>query len=627
MRSGTPESSRKRRASPVAPEGRLIESLLRALEAHADGALARAVFELAAEPPGSGLDALHFYETDTRGSELRGWSASPGVAPRKRAATDAGDDALRPPTLLPERLEGPALEAWRKGLVVMGAPEGPGMPWSRARCVGAFALEIGGRRLGLVVGEWQGAMPSAAKREAFERLALQATSVAHAVSRTSLERRRERHAAAIAEFARASVSALNVAEAFHLGARLVTEATGSRGSALWRATPAGSPLLEVTFGVAGQRERLARGLQHVAAAVLGSGEPRVLERVTDEALLSPETAAQLDSLAVLPVRAYGHCVGVLAVYDRVPRGALEPAGYDEFEMGALAVLADQLALVMDQAQRFEELQRSELRGRELQARVAREERLASLGEMAVRVAEDARNPLASIGAFARRVHRELPENSPHREYLEIVIREAERLERIVGSPLESMPGEPLRLRIESLNELVQDVLRAAGETLVRRRIRLLKKLSPDLPPLLLDVDRMRAAIANVLRQAMEGVPVGGRIRVESRRSAGFAVLEVAHDGPREPGDLVEQLFIPFGSSRGGGPALGLNVAQQVIQGHGGEIRARREAEWTAVVSLTLPIQGNEDRRRSRGERRASNHDRRRRGPERDGRGLPTAPDR
>jgi nitrogen-specific signal transduction histidine kinase len=271
---------------------------------------------------------------------------------------------------------------------------------------------------------------------------------------------------------------------------------------------------------------------------------------------------------------------------------------------------------MDQAERFGSLRRAELRGRELQSRLAREERLATLGEMAVRVAEDARNPLASIGAFARRVHRELEESSAHREYLEIVIRECDRLERIIGAPLESLPVEPGAMRVQSLNDVVQEALRLVGETLVRRRVRLLKKLAPDLPQLLLDVERVRLAVSNVLKQALEVVAMGGRIRVESRRVAGFAVVEIAHDGPREPGDLVEQLFVPFVGQMESGSAIGMAVAQQVIQAHGGEIRARRETEWTAVVSLTFPIQGNEDRRASSTERRQSRPDRRRRTPER-----------
>ena len=601
------------RARSESADQRFLDALLRALEGHADGSLFAALAELARRPRGTGLSAVHLFEWDARREELRGRQAT--VPPDGSDTTSAAPET-RPLILTPERLTGAPAEAWTSGHAAIAAPFPGEAPWSGAVTLGALALEVAGRRVGLLVGEWRSSEPAEREREAFERLSARASLLLRAVERVSREARRARHAVAIAEFARASVSALNLAEALHLAARLAAEATGARGSAVWRMGPTGVPVLEVTFGLAGQRERLARGLQHLVAATVVSGKRRTLDRVTDEALLSPEIAAQVESVAVIPTRAYERCVGAIAVYDRVPRGSLEPPEFDELELTLLETVSDLLALVMDQAERFGSLRRAELRGRELQSRLAREERLETLGEMAMRVAEDARNQLASIGAFARRVHRELAESSAHREYLEIVIRECDRLERIIGAPLESLPVEPGAMHVQSLNEVVQESLRVVGEALVRRRVRLLKKLAPDLPPLLLDVERVRLAISNVLKQALEVVAMGGRIRVESRRVAGFVVVEVAHDGPREPGDLVEQLFVPFAGQMESGPAIGMAVAQQVIHSHGGEIRARRENEWTAVVSLTFPIQGNEDRRRAAGERRQSRPDRRRRTPDR-----------
>jgi nitrogen-specific signal transduction histidine kinase len=626
MDSGVPDAVRlaKTRSRAETADERFLDALLRALEGHPDGSLFAALAELARRPRGSGLAAVHLFEWNARREELRGRQAA--VAAETPAAVEPNEPRVtlsaivapdaRPLILTPERLTGAPAEAWTSGRAAFATPFPGESPWSGAVVIGALALEVGGRRVGLLVGEWRTHPPSEREREAFERLSARAAVLLRAVERVSREARRGRHAVAIAEFSRAAVSALNLAEALHLAARLAAEATGARGSAIWRIGSSGVPVLDVTFGLAGERERLARGLQHLVAATVVSERRRTLERVTDEALLSPEIAAQLENVAIIPMRAYERCVGAIAVYDRSPRGSLEPPEFDEVEVAVLETIADLLALVMDQAERFGSLRRAELRARELQARLAREERLATLGEMAVRVAEDARNPLASIGAFARRVHRELAESSAHREYLEIVIRECDRLERIIGAPLESLPVEPGHMRVQSLNEVVQDAMRLVGETLVRRRVRLLKRLAPDLPMLLLDVERVRIAVSNVLKQALEVVAIGGRIRVESRRVAGFVVLEIAHDGPREPGDLVEQLFVPFAGQMEAGSAIGLSVAQQVIQAHGGEVRARRETEWTAVVSLTFPIQGNEDRRRSAGERRQSRPDRRRRTPER-----------
>jgi nitrogen-specific signal transduction histidine kinase len=111
------------------------------------------------------------------------------------------------------------------------------------------------------------------------------------------------------------------------------------------------------------------------------------------------------------------------------------------------------------------------------------------------------------------------------------------------------------------------------------------------------------------------VSIGGRIRFESRRSGGFALLEIAYDGPHEPGGVLDQLFVPFASGGSGNAvSLGLATAQQIIQAHGGEIRARGEGEWTSIISLTLPIRGNEDRRSAKSDRRQARADRRRRGP-------------
>ncbi|HTM56854.1 MAG TPA: ATP-binding protein [Candidatus Udaeobacter sp.] len=590
------------------------EALESALDARSDAALAQALASRACDASGPGFERAHVLGWNEREAELVSW-ATAGASTRDAASSRETSSPSRPLARVtlpaPEALEGAAGEAWRTGLPMFG-DAGSGVPWSGAAVIAAIPLVSAGRRVGLLVGEWNDT--SAGDPSRVERFAAEVAAILGAATRAALERRRLRHGRALEELTRASVSAQNVAEALHLAARLAAESSGSRGAAVWRVIE-GAPRLEVTFGLAGEREQVARALTPAASSALASGKPQTLDERA-AARICADAGLALSSVAVFPLSAYGRERGAIAVYDRAPRGSLEPPDYDEVERSALTTLADVLALVLDHAERFDEVRRLELRGRELQARVSREERLAARSEAAARISGEARNPIASIGAFARRVHRELEEGSPHREYLEIVIREAERLEKILAAPVDPLAAEPLRLRVESLNEPVQDALRAAGETLVRRRVRLLKRLAPDLPTLLIDGERVRLAIGNILNQALESVSVGGRIRVESRRNGGFAVLEIAHDGPREAGDLIERLFVPFSSDRGLNASLGLTTAQQIVQAHGGEVRVRSEAEWTAIVSLTLPIRGNEDRRMPQGERRQPRPDRRRRGPER-----------
>jgi signal transduction histidine kinase len=207
----------------------------------------------------------------------------------------------------------------------------------------------------------------------------------------------------------------------------------------------------------------------------------------------------------------------------------------------------------------------------------------------------------------------MAEDDPHREYLEVVIREAERLDRTLAEQSQLAAPEPPRLLMEQVNQVIQDALGEVAETLVRRRVRLLKKLAPDLPRLLLHGERIRRVMDNILADALEAVAPGGRIRIETRRSQNHVVVEVANDGVRPQGELLDQLFVPF--SMGGPTApVGLALAQQIVQEHGGEIRVRSEAEWCTIFAFTLPIRDNQDRRQSRDDRRSSRHDRRQRWP-------------
>jgi signal transduction histidine kinase len=337
--------------------------------------------------------------------------------------------------------------------------------------------------------------------------------------------------------------------------------------------------------------------------------PRVVQPVTDEPRVPVEVAGELGAIVIAPLAAYGVTLGVLAIYHGASPdgGDIAPARDDTVVLGALA---DTLALCLDQAHRFEELRRSRQRERENATRLRRAERMAALGDVALKASREARNPLASIGAFARRMQRALEEIDPNREYLEIIVREAERLERLLGEQAEYLAPEKPALRVASLNHVLHEALQQSAETLVRRRIRLIKRLAPDLPALLMDSARIQRVIANVLESALDGTPVGGRIKVESRRLPQHAVVEVAHDGPRVAGDILEQLFVPFASARPGGPAVGLGVAHQVVREHGGEIRVRSDGEWSTILSFTLPVRGNEDRRRTAPDRRSLRHDRR-----------------
>jgi signal transduction histidine kinase len=600
-------------------------------QAHDLAALERMLLAWAVHPAGAACDRAALYAWSSERGALVGRiacerAAAPAdldtaLARAARSSSDPGDPdrmrRLRAASFTVSMLADAAAEAWTgdgvgaAGRSLPGADESshPGLTVAPEGVVGAVRLMRDGAPCLLVVGAWSDGPWSDERLAALVRLRRAGEASLRAERERSTAARRGRQLAALAEFAGAIVSPLNLAEVLDLASRLAMEACDAQGAALWLGAAAGSLELESTQGAPGARERCGRALTPLAMEVVDAERARLVEPGADGR--TPGVAsAEVHAAIVVPVVAYGVARGALAVHDRVASHPSDPAGFDQADVDLVTTLADQLAIAVDQARRGETLKQVERRCEELRRELARRERLAALGEMAARVAHEVRNPLASIGAFARRAHRQLADDDPGREYLEIVIREAERLERMVGEQLQYATLERPRFKLESVNGVVQEALQAAGERLVRRRVRLLKRLSPDLPPLLLDSERIGRVVGNILDHALDAVAPGGRIRIESRRAGAFAVVEIAHDGQRHPGELLEQLFVPFAVSRQGGGGVGLAVAQQVLKQHGGEIRVRGEGEWSSVFSFTLPIPENEDRRRPGRERRASRADRR-----------------
>jgi signal transduction histidine kinase len=603
-------------ASPPDPD--LLVALLDC-EADLD-ALERSLVAASLHPAGAGAEAAWWLAWDERRGRLvesrageRGEPDVPlatAIARARRSAPAAArpEGAPGPWAVACDALAGACQEAWRGGEIAMGPGAAvPGAPWvSRAR-LAVVPLRRGPRAHGLLVlaiGA-EGADP-----DSLSRLRVAAETALGAQLRAADARRRVRHVSGFAEFARLAVSAANLAEAMHALVRLAAQSLQVRHAAVFRLRDDGALALELAHGPAPSREAEARALQPAAAEVARAGRPFAGAGAAELPGPAVEGAGEVSAWALQPIVAYGRTLGVLAAWD----GSERPAASSEWEPGDLdflAALADQGALLFEHARRLEELGAAERRREDLAARLREQDRVAAVGELAARVAEDARAPLASMTAFAARALRELSEDDPRRDVLEAVQREAHRLGALLAEQSAYARLDRPRLRVEEVNAIVQEALKSAQETLARRRIRLVKKLAPDVPTLLLDAARIRRVIENILACALESIPVGGRLRVESRRAGVFVVLEVVHDRTRAEGDVLEQLFAPFGAAPASGAAIGLGVAQQIVREHGGEIRVRTEDAWSNVFTVTLPVMQNQDRRKSP-DRRAPKTDRRRR---------------
>jgi signal transduction histidine kinase len=454
-----------------------------------------------------------------------------------------------------------------------------------------------------------GDSPSADEARALEEIVLHAGLALESLAARSECRARRAQFATLRDAARGLLQGQGLGSALSRLVQTACTTLEGSGAALWLAERGGAELAVARVyekdGV--EDESVVEStLASLASDVTWRQRALTLDAGEMERRL-PAAGARFRPLVAAPVAGLERPRGALFVYGgEVGRdtGEGEPGARELLEVYGLLV-----GLIVECAAEWERARDAERRLEDLQRERQRLRTAADLGETSVRLAREMAAPLASALGFARRTRRALAEDDPHREYLEIVVREAERLERLVEEHLKFAALARTQLGVVNLNRVVEEVLERSSADLERRRIRLLQRLAADLPPLVLDAEKIESAIESIVQGSLESVPAGGRLLVQTRAGADRVVLEVCHDG-LPLGGAIDELFAPFATGQRPGAGLGLALAQRVLRDHGGEIGVHSRGDWGHVVSLALPITENSDRRRYGDRRENSGRDRR-----------------
>lgn len=261
--------------------------------------------------------------------------------------------------------------------------------------------------------------------------------------------------------------------------------------------------------------------------------------------------------------------------------------------------------------------------RRMQHELRRNERLATLGQLAAGVAHEIRNPLAGIGTSAQALLKRFEPRDDRARFAQVILDEVARLDRIVTSLLQYARPRTPELRAASLAECVERVLALAAESIQGARVEVEVEVAPRLPDVYIDPDLVTQVLLNVTLNAVQAMPAGGTLRYEVRRvrsrtpsrGAGRRAGDrprgralrpgwVAHEQVRVidtgvgiPRGVLEKMFDPFFTTKARGTGLGLSISQTIMQEHGGSISVdSREARGTTVL-LNFPLEKRHGERR------------------------------
>ncbi len=208
----------------------------------------------------------------------------------------------------------------------------------------------------------------------------------------------------------------------------------------------------------------------------------------------------------------------------------------------------------------------------LQSDMAESRRLAALGQMAAGIAHEIRTPLGSIQGAAEILERDIPPDHPRRRFWIILQHEANRVNSVVKDFLDL--GRPLNVQPHQLslsptvNECVGALQGLAGE----RGVSII--VGPGISgELFADPQRFYQALTNLLRNAIQASSPEAMIRVGAQAGGGGIVITVDDEGPGLPDGEAERIFEPFYSRRQDGTGLGLALVRQILQAHGGWVKA------------------------------------------------------
>lgn len=219
----------------------------------------------------------------------------------------------------------------------------------------------------------------------------------------------------------------------------------------------------------------------------------------------------------------------------------------------------------------------------------RAERLFAVGQLAAGLAHEIRNPLASIAGASGILQRNATLDVKHRKVLSVIDKECQRLTTLLSNFLDfARPRSPRRQNID-VDLLLQSVVDLAAHAATAKGIALSKEVTPGLPLLQCDPEMLKQLVLNLVINAIQATSDQQPVTVSAFVHNGNMHVRVVDCGCGIAGDDRDKIFDPFFTTKEGGTGLGLSVAHQIVEQHGGMLTAEANPTKGMTFTAVLPL--------------------------------------
>lgn len=273
---------------------------------------------------------------------------------------------------------------------------------------------------------------------------------------------------------------------------------------------------------------------------------------------------------------------MMDVIRRVKRGRLE----ERMEVNS----GDELG---ELAQAFNRMTSIIKQNKEMEATLAQQGKMASIGVLSSGVAHEINNPLGVILGYAGYIEGKMEPDHPHYKYIHEIKRESKRCKKIVQDLLSYARTPKPDPEPTDINDLLEQIVDFAANHTDMHHVSVVKHFTPGLPRVMADGDQIRQVAINLILNAGAAMQQGGRMIVgtASAEDTKFVRITFADNGAGIPAENLEKIFEPFFTTKAKGTGLGLAITKQIIEHHHGKIAIESEPGKGTTVIVMLPVEG------------------------------------
>lgn len=431
---------------------------------------------------------------------------------------------------------------------------------------------------------------SAADQELLQALAVQAAKVIHTTWLYEQLRLKARLFESLVSVGQTINSTLNVDDALQVITREGAQLMGACMCSLLLLDDRHEWLdLKASFGAGEaylQKPRLSVE-ESLLGIVVRRKKPVQVENVqTSGRYQNVDIARQegLVSLLSVPLLFSGEAIGTLSVYTD------EAHSFSNEEIRILSALAELSAIAIEKARLYERIV-------DVEEQLRQNEKLSALGLLAAEVAHEIRNPLTVMKMLYHSLDLKFPPGDPRTKDAEIMGEKMDHLNKIVEQILDFARSTEPKLSLLNVNELLDDLGLLTRHKLKNQNITLVRKLAPDLPPVMGDAMQLEQAFLNLMLNAVQAMPQGGKLTLTTRaiqpgdaERPTHVVIEFKDTGEGMSEEQCSRVFTSLlSTTKAKGTGLGLAIVSRVVETHRGTIRVKSRLAHGTTMSVTLPV--------------------------------------